>query len=58
MYAGQTVTPQVTVTPLTGATLTEGTDYTVSYVGNDAVGTALAVRHRHGKLQRNRNRQL
>ncbi len=42
VYAGQTVTPQVTVT-LDGATLTEGTDYTVSYVGNDAVGTALAV---------------
>ena len=42
VYAGQAVTPQVTVT-LDGTTLTEGTDYTVSYVGNDAVGTALAV---------------
>ena len=42
VYAGQAVTPQVTVT-LDGTTLTEGTDYTVSYVGNDTVGTALAV---------------
>ncbi|MEE8673728.1 hypothetical protein [Tractidigestivibacter scatoligenes] len=42
VYAGESVTPQVTVT-LDGATLTEGTDYAVSYVGNDSVGTALAV---------------
>ena len=42
VYAGESVTPQVTVT-LDGATLTEGTDYAVSYVGNNSVGTALAV---------------
>ncbi|KUH59018.1 hypothetical protein AUL39_01375 [Tractidigestivibacter scatoligenes] len=42
VYAGEPVTPQVTVT-LDGATLTEGTDYAVSYVGNNSVGTALAV---------------
>lgn len=42
VYAGESVTPQVTVT-LDGATLTEGTDYAISYVGNNSVGTALAV---------------
>lgn len=42
VYAGEAVLPRVTV-ELDGTTLTEGTDYTVSYVGNDAVGTALAV---------------
>ena len=42
VYAGEAVLPRVTV-ELDGTALTEGTDYTVSYVGNDAVGTALAV---------------
>ena len=42
VYAGESVTPRVTVT-LDGATLTDGTDYAVSYVGNNSVGTALAV---------------
>ena len=42
VYAGEAVTPRVTVA-LGGAALVEGEDYTVSYVGNDAVGSALAV---------------
>lgn len=42
VYAGEAVTPRVTVT-LGEAALVEGEDYTVSYVGNDAVGSALAV---------------
>jgi hypothetical protein len=42
VYAGESVTPQVAVA-LGGTTLTEGTDYTVSFVGNDVVGTALAT---------------
>ena len=38
-YTGSTLTPSVTVT-LGGATLIEGTDYTVSYAGNVGPGTA------------------
>lgn len=42
VYAGKAAVPQVEVA-LGGTPLVEGTDYAVSYVGNDAVGTALAV---------------
>ena len=42
VYVGEAVTPRVTVT-LGGAALVEGEDYTVSCVGNDAVGSALAI---------------
>jgi hypothetical protein len=42
VYAGEAVTPRVTVM-LGEAALVEGEDYTVSYVGNDAAGSALAI---------------
>lgn len=38
-YTGSAVKPEVTVT-YSGSSLTEGTDYTVRYVNNKAVGTA------------------
>ena len=44
VHNGVPATPQVTVTDYTtGATLTEGVDYTVSYADNDAPGTARVV---------------
>lgn len=39
-FTGELITPGVTVTPVSGVTLTEGTDYTVTFEDNRNTGTA------------------
>ncbi|MBR1752299.1 MAG: leucine-rich repeat protein [Ruminococcus sp.] len=48
-YTGKAITPAVTVT-YDGATLTEGEDYTLSYINNDIAGTGSVIVYGAGRF--------
>ena len=50
-YTGSPLTPALTVTNSAGTPLTLGTDYTVEYYDNTAVGTALVIVKGKGKYE-------